>query len=40
MNELDSVLLFVVEETVLEDFHGEEGVKLQMLLDKILMPFF
>ncbi len=40
MNELDSVLLFVVAETVLEDFLEDDGVKLQMLLDKILMPFF
>jgi len=37
---LDSVLLFVVRETVLEDFQGDEGVKLKMLLEKILMPFF
>lgn len=32
--------MFVVEETVLEDFLDSDGVKLQMLLDKMLMPFF
>jgi len=30
----------VVDETVLEDFQNSEGVNLQMLLEKLLMPFF
>ena len=40
VNDLDSVLMFVIDETVMQDFKNSEGVDLQMLLNNILMPFF
>ena len=40
VHDLESVLLFVVTETVLDDFKDSSGISFQMLLEKLLIPFF
>lgn len=40
VHDLESVLLFVVSETVLDDFKTQSGISFQMLLEKMLVPFF
>ena len=40
VNDLESVLLFVVTETVLDDFKIDSGINFSLLLEKILVPFF
>ena len=42
VNELESVLLFVVEETVMDDFKDPEtkDINYKVLLNALLMPFF
>ena len=42
VNELSSVLLFVVEESVMDDFKEPEtkDINYQVLLNALLMPFF
>ena len=42
VNELESVLLFAIEETVMDDFKDRESgdINYQMLLKLLLMPFF
>lgn len=42
MNELESVLLFVIAETVMEDFKEplSGDINYKLILDALLMPFF
>ncbi len=37
---LDSVLLYIAAETVLPDFIKNESIDFQMILEKVLMPYF
>ena len=42
VNELESVMLFVVKETVMDDFKdpATDEIEYKMLLNALLMPFF
>lgn len=42
VNELESVLLYVIEESVMDDFKDPEtkDINYKVLLDALLMPFF
>lgn len=42
MNELESVLLFVIEETVMDDFKvgPTKEINYKLILNALLMPFF
>ena len=42
VNELENVLLFVIAETVMEDFKEESSDEpdFQLLLQSLIMPFF
>ena len=42
MNELESVLLFVIEETVMDDFKAgpTREINYKLILNALLMPFF
>ncbi len=42
VNELESVLLYVIEETVMDDFKDPltKDINYKVLLDALLMPFF
>lgn len=42
VNELESVLLYVIEETVMEDFKeaGTNNINYKVLLNALLMPYF
>jgi hypothetical protein len=40
VKQIESVLLFVVKKTVLVDFMREQTIDFQLLLDRVIMPFF
>jgi hypothetical protein len=40
VTKLDSVLLFVVKETVMADFIKNNTIDFQFLLEKVVVPFF
>lgn len=40
VTKLDSVLLFVVKETVMADFIKNNSIDFQFLLEKVVVPFF
>ena len=42
VNDLENVLLFVVKETVMDDFKvpGTDEIEYKILLNALLMPFF